>query len=795
MKMLQKVPMAILLLFKTFSICFADMALMVNIPMANHLFVGRDDYLTNMHGDLLRNKMITLHGSGGVGKTQIAKQYTYKHHNDYDIVWWIKSKEDLTKQIELMIDQWNTSAFNRSIESKITLSKQIEVDLKHLQEAIQSSDYKWLIVLDDYDKNLTVLEKFVAQVNKMAQVKLILTNRDGTITLGGRTMNVKQFTREESLDYLKQFSNRENKEDVTSHEILAELLGDYPLSIASAFAYIETLPITVKDYIELYEGYAANIKKVESHVVSRLGKGYVDRYGMTLQTVVNMSLEKISTDYPLAIEILKVITLIDNKSIPEDLLLSYLSVDKIKYSEAIHVLMTYALIEYSDSKASFRCHDELHKAFSFYFEDTQLEKVLPKLIITMNALLPEDIFYLNGFIVKQRSFIQHIEKLYTYAQQFGFADNALIRLKTKQLEFVLTNQRDKASAHKVINEISELMVQLEGKKGKKEKVDGWVKARFLLMQSTYTDWMLADYKRSTQQVKEAEYIIERIHSPSINREKLMLATRMSQVYAYQGDYKKALMYFAQGEEIITQDKSANFAFSTILMASKSIAYYHQGDFKKAAEIEKEATAAASTNDSNNMVYQKGNVFAIPLLLDKYRMMIKAKESLRENLEHLTEMEQDILAFYGEHNYFLNKLYFAKADCLFALSEFDLANAYIDKVLPYIQGDDISNAKINPMIVIQAIKLKGDILRILGTPVEAESYYLYAERIADKYFTYKAVQDISDLYVSIVMNRLDRHDIHGALIYKNRHDKLFGKQHAGYYKITLYLKEKSAYQQE
>ncbi len=781
--------MVIFLMFKTFSICFADTALRVNLSIANNLFVGRDHYLTNMHDYLLNHKTITLYGSGGIGKTQIAKQYTYRHQNDYEIVWWIKSKEDLTKQIQLMIEKWNDSA---SVQSKIMLSKQIEVDLKHLQEVIQSSQYKWLIILDDYDKSLIILEKFVAQIAKMTQVKLILTNRDGTVTLGGHTMNIKQFSREESLDYLGQFSNPENRDDLVSHQILAELLSDYPLSIASAFAYIETLPITVKDYIGLYKNHSADIKKIESDVVSGLGKNYVDLYGMTLQATVNISLEKISKDYPLAIEILKLMTLIDNKSIPEDLILNYLSVDKIKYTEAINVLMAYALIEYSDSKASFRCHDELHRAFNFYFDENELKYLLPKIIDTINSLLPEDIFYLNALIAKQRSFIKHIEKLYEHAQRFNFVNNELIRLKTKQLEFVLTNQRDKQAAHKLINEINQLIAKL---KKNKDKVDALVKARFLLMQSTYTDWMSVDYKLSTEQAKEAEYLIEQIHSSSINREKLMLATRLSQVYAYQGDYNKALMYVAKGEDIIAKDNSVNIAFVTILMASKSIGYYHQGDLKKAAEIEKEATAVAFANDSNNIVYQKGNVFAIPLLLDKYRMMIKAKESLDDILTRLNEMEQDILSFYGEYNYFLNKLYFAKADCLFALSEFSEANIYIDKVLPHIQGDDISNAKINPIIVIQALKLKGDILRILGNYVEAESYYLQTEKLSDKYLTHKSVQDISDLYISMVMNRLDKYDIHGALAYKLKHDKLFGKQHSGHHKITLYLKEKTANQQQ
>lgn len=76
------------------------------IPFDEHLqFVGREEELEQIHDALFlqtpngvktpsssRPRSFVIHGMGGMGKSEIALRYAYKHRADYQCIFWIDAE-------------------------------------------------------------------------------------------------------------------------------------------------------------------------------------------------------------------------------------------------------------------------------------------------------------------------------------------------------------------------------------------------------------------------------------------------------------------------------------------------------------------------------------------------------------------------------------------------------------------------------------------------------------------------------------------------------------------------------
>ncbi|MBN1173199.1 MAG: hypothetical protein JXA67_13580 [Micromonosporaceae bacterium] len=67
------------------------------VPLRNPHFTGREELLSRLHTGLREHSKAsvlpqTLHGYGGVGKTQLAIEYVYRYSDEYQLIWWINAE-------------------------------------------------------------------------------------------------------------------------------------------------------------------------------------------------------------------------------------------------------------------------------------------------------------------------------------------------------------------------------------------------------------------------------------------------------------------------------------------------------------------------------------------------------------------------------------------------------------------------------------------------------------------------------------------------------------------------------
>jgi hypothetical protein len=268
---------------------------------SNPNFTGREKFLDVLNQSLEQavsgQKIFALVGNGGMGKTQIALQHAHNPENNFKYVWWLRSEEPTTLldnyvgiAEDLKLPGWDLRDTDQTIKS-----------VKHWLESECRSN--WLLVFDNSQKPDDLMRYL--PVAGMGQV--IITSRLSVWDGMAKTMEVGVFQRDEKQDESVEFLlKRTGQNDRIGATNLARELGDLPLALEQAGAYIKETGISFQDYLERFK---KDRKKLLQHSKPL-------NYPDTVATTREISFQEVQKERPIAGDLLNLCAFLAPDAIP-----------------------------------------------------------------------------------------------------------------------------------------------------------------------------------------------------------------------------------------------------------------------------------------------------------------------------------------------------------------------------------------------------------------------------------------------------------------------------------------------
>ena len=347
-------------------------------------FTGRRDYLRKIEQRLAlaedaRTRMVVLKGMGGVGKTQLARKFVMENGGEYSMVYTFdghsqgtlhEGYQDLANKLEIEL-------------GGSTDRRKIRGEVNGVLEGENRRD--WLLLFDNVDDSKV-----------LASLCRNLPKHGGGVLITSRKMppdekaaiEVKEFERSHSIELLKKIIKKNKWGDEKVLGDLAKELGDFPLALAQAGAYIQR---TDEADPTLYGVARYNVgcylKDFRDEPVELLkGHKRTEDYKKTVATTWNITLKGMQKKCKWAGEIFSLFAHLNSKRIPVQWLGDWLKECKgigsgpklrNKKEEIRGVLIGYSMLRYEgEEERNFYMHPLLQQIVRERLEDEERTKVV-----------------------------------------------------------------------------------------------------------------------------------------------------------------------------------------------------------------------------------------------------------------------------------------------------------------------------------------------------------------------------------------------------------------------------------
>jgi tetratricopeptide (TPR) repeat protein len=325
-----------------------------NLPDRNPFFTGREEVLAKIYDALFQEGRAALIGLGGVGKTETALEYAYRHLAEYGYILWVTA------------DSRDAIASGYAVIAGLLMLQGSNAQDQTLAvKAVKNwliSHQDWLLILDNADE-LSMVRAFLPSGKKG---HVLLTTQAQAVGAIARRVEIQEMGIEEGALLLLRRAgalDRATEADRASGRAIHLQLGGLPLALDQAGAYIEETGCGLSGYLDRYQNYASELLRHRGV----LAFDYPD----SVATTWDLSFQKVEQANPAAGELLKVCAFLYPDGIPEELFsiggselgsaLEGLASDSYSFDCAVGGLLKYSLI-YRDPNAGTL---EIHRLVQF----------------------------------------------------------------------------------------------------------------------------------------------------------------------------------------------------------------------------------------------------------------------------------------------------------------------------------------------------------------------------------------------------------------------------------------------
>lgn len=250
-------------------------------PSRYSWFAGREHILRTIH-EILRAgaSIVSLTGTGGVGKSRIAIEYLHRFRDDYDLIWWVPA--DHPSRLRECLARLGT-------QLKLPGSEAMQHPPAQVLEALRRSGLRWLLVFDNADAPGSL-----PPLTALGSGRVLLTSRNPDWAQFSTQIEVGVFERAESVQVLT-----ERAKDITIGEAerLADRLGDFPLAVEQVAIWHQATSVPVASYLD-------NLDEQMRKILSDRRATAAD-YPVTVSGFLNVAFAQIAEAAPAAAQLLE----------------------------------------------------------------------------------------------------------------------------------------------------------------------------------------------------------------------------------------------------------------------------------------------------------------------------------------------------------------------------------------------------------------------------------------------------------------------------------------------------------